>query len=324
MKSPNHRLSIAPMMTHTDRHFRYFLRLISRRVMLYTEMVTTGSLVYGHQYQRLDYHESEHPLGLQLGGSEPGDLARCAAIAEDRGYDEINLNVGCPSDRVQNGEFGACLMAQPQRVADGVAAMRARVRLPVSVKTRIGIDNMDDYADLCRFIETVSAGGCNTFIIHARKAWLQGLSPRQNRDVPPLDYARVHRIKQDYPHLAIIINGGIGSLDQAAEQLQYVDGAMIGRAVCNHPYLLADADRMLFGDIRQSPTRREVLNAFIQYAEEQLAQGVSLHRMTRHILGLFQGQAGARAWRRHLSERAGRDDAGLEVLSEASKLVRAA
>lgn len=324
MDNSIHRLSVAPMMTHTDRHFRYFLRLISRRVMLYTEMVTTGSLIHGHQYRRLEYHESEHPLGLQLGGSDPAELALCAAMAEDRGYDEINLNVGCPSNRVQDGEFGACLMAQPQRVADGIAAMRERVRLPVSVKTRLGIDEMDDYEDLSRFIERVSASGCDTFIIHARKAWLQGLNPRQNRDVPPLDYTRVHRIKSDFPHLTIIINGGIGSLEQAADQLQYVDGTMIGRAVCNDPYMLADADRLIFGDTRQPLARREVLNAFMQYTGEQLARGVSLHRMTRHILGLFQGQAGARAWRRYLSEQAGRGDAGVEILSEASRLVSAA
>ena len=311
------------MMTHTDRHFRYFLRLISRRVMLYTEMVTTGSLIHGRRYDRLDYDAFEKPLGLQLGGSDPRDLAQCAVMAEDRGYDEINLNAGCPSDRVRTGQFGACLMAQPRRVADCVAAMQARVDIPVTVKTRTGIDDQDSYEFLQHFIDTVAAAGCRTFIIHARKAWLQGLSPRQNRDIPPLDYRRVYRVKRDNPGLSIIINGGITTLDQAMEQLQHVDGSMIGRAVCNDPYLLARADRCLYNDTTAPRGRAEVLQAFTHYAERQLARGVSLHHMTRHILGLFQGQAGARAWRRHLSEKAVGRDAGLEVLTEASSLVAA-
>lgn len=323
MNAIEHKLSVAPMMTHTDRHFRYLLRLISRRVMLYTEMITTGSLIHGRQHHRLDHSTAEHPLGLQLGGSNPRQLAQCAAMAEDRGYDEINLNIGCPSDRVQNGHFGACLMARPELVADCVAAIKARVRLPVTVKTRTGVDNQDSYKSLCNFIDTVAAGGCQTFIIHARKAWLQGLSPRQNRDIPPLNYDRVHRIKRDFPHLTVIINGGLDSLEAALAHLQYVDGVMIGRAVCNNPYLLARADQLIYGDAGNPPSRAEILENFIEYVEKQLAQGVPLQRMSRHILGLFQGQAGARAWRRHLSEHAVRNGAGLEVLSEASRLVAA-
>jgi len=324
MNPIDHRLSIAPMMTHTDRHFRYFLRLISRRVMLYTEMITTGALVHGRQYRRLEFDAAEHPLGVQLGGSDPAELAVCARLAEDAGYDEINLNIGCPSDRVQTGQFGACLMAEPQRVADGVAAMTAATALPVTVKTRIGIDDRDSYQELCRFIETVAAGGCRTFIIHARKAWLQGLSPRQNRDVPPLDYPRVHRLKADYPHLEIIINGGINTLEEARTHLEHVDGAMIGRAACSNPYLLAQADAAIFNDSRHTPTRCEVLDGFMHYAEDQLASGISLHQMTRHILGLFQGQAGARLFRRHLSEKAVKAHASIEVLTEAAQYVNAA
>jgi len=322
--SPDRRLCIAPMMTHTDRHFRYFLRLISRRVMLYTEMVTTGALIHGGQRQRLAYNESEHPLGLQLGGSDPRELAVSARMAADCGYDEVNLNVGCPSDRVRTGRFGACLMAEPRRVAECIAAMAAAVTIPVTVKTRIGIDHRDSYADLHRFVATVADSGCRTFIIHARKAWLQGLSPRQNRDIPPLDYDRVYHIKADFPDLEIIINGGIHTLEEAREHLSCVNGVMIGRAACNNPYLLAGADALLFNDPRPAPTRQAVLDAFMRYAEEQLARGVSLHSMTRHLLGLFQGQAGARAFRRHLSEKAVRPEAGIDVLNEAARLVKAA
>jgi tRNA-dihydrouridine synthase A len=321
---PDRRLCIAPMMTHTDRHFRYFLRLISRRVMLYTEMITTGALLHGDQYQRLEFDEAEHPLGVQLGGSDPRELAAAARLAGDYGFDEINLNIGCPSDRVKEGRFGACLMAEPQRVADCVAAMTATVSIPVTVKTRIGIDRRDSLDELCRFVDTVAAGGCRTLIIHARKAWLQGLSPRQNRNVPPLDYDRVYRVKAEFPHLEIIINGGIHTLEAAREQLDRVDGAMIGRAVCSDPYLLARADAVCFGDPRPSPSRREILDRYMRYAEAQLARGVSLHNMTRHLLGLFQGQAGARAFRRHLSEKAVRPEAGVEVLTEAARFVSAA
>ena len=324
MQAIDRRLCIAPMMTHTDRHFRYLLRLISRRVMLYTEMITTGSLIHGRQYARLEFDASEHPLAVQLGGSDPRDLARCAAIAEERGYDEINLNIGCPSNRVSSGEFGACLMAHPERVAECVQAIGGRTRLPVTVKTRIGIDDRDSYEHLRNFIETVSAAGCRTFIIHARKAWLAGLSPRQNRELPPLNYAMVYRLKADFPELEIIINGGVTSLAAAAEQLIRVDGAMIGRAVCSNPYLLSDADRRLFGDETPVLSRQEVLEEYIRYAESQLRRGVALQHMSRHLLGLFQGQAGARAWRRRLSEKARDNNHGVRLLIDASELIRAA
>ena len=324
MKRIDRRLCIAPMMTHTDRHFRYLLRLISRRVMLYTEMITTGALIHGKQYQRLEFDINEHPLAIQLGGSDPGNLSLCAAMVEEKGYDEINLNIGCPSDRVRDGEFGACLMAQPERVAECIHAMCGRTKLPVTVKTRIGIDDRDSYEHLRDFIQTVSAAGCRTFIIHARKAWLEGLSPRQNREVPSLNYPLVYRLKADFPELEIIINGGISSLAAAAGHLEKVDGVMIGRAVCHNPYLLSDADRLLFGDETPVLSRHDVLEEFIRYAEMQLRSGVALQQMSRHLLGLFRGQAGARAWRRHLSEKIHSDNSGVRLLIDASGLIRAA
>lgn len=315
----NRRLSVAPMMQRTDRHFRYLLRLISRRVLLYTEMVTTGALLHGDRSRHLDFHPDEHPLALQLGGNKPRELANCARIATDWGYDEINLNVGCPSDRVQNGGFGACLMAEPERVADGVAAMRAATHLPVTVKTRIGIDDRDSYDDLCQFIETVHASSCRTFIIHARKAWLNGLSPKENRDVPPLDYARVYRLKRDYPSLHIVINGGIVSLTETENHLTQVDGVMIGRAAYENPYLLAAADQRIFGDGPYAEDRTIILQRYRDYIAAQLARGVRLHDMTRHVLGLFAAQPGARAFRRILSEQGNRPDAGLDVIDEATR-----
>ena len=318
------RLCVAPMMTHTDRHFRYLLRLISRRVMLYTEMIATGSLIHGKQFHRLEFSPQEHPLGIQLGGNHPDELSQCARIAEQRGYDEINLNIGCPSDKVKIGQFGACLMARPELVAECVAAIAARVSVPVTVKTRTGIDNEDSYECLHRFIKTVADGGCRTFIIHARKAWLQGLSPKQNREIPPLDYSRVHQIKKDFPHLEIIINGGFQTLEQSQEQLQFVDGVMIGRAFCHNPYLLAGADRLMFGHFGRANTRSEILEQFTHYAEQQMGQGTELHQMMRHVLGLFQGQPGARVWRRYLSENIFDNNSGVEVIEDALHLVQAA
>lgn len=320
----SHRLCIAPMMNHTDRHFRYFLRLISRRVMLYTEMITTGAIVHGRQYQRLAFSEREHPLGLQLGGNDPGQLSYCARIAEDMGYDEINLNIGCPSDRVQNGRFGACLMLEPDLVAANVAAIAANSRIPVTVKTRIGVDDHDSYEYLHHFIKTVAAGGCHTFILHARKAWLEGLSPKQNREVPPLDYDRVYRLKHDFPDLEIIINGGVNTLEQALGHLERLDGVMIGRAVCKDPYLLATADELIFNDRTGTSDRAEILEQYSRYAGERLAEGTSLHQLTRHILGLFQGQPGARLWRRHLSENACLEKSGIQVIQDAINLMHAA
>ncbi|NNE39140.1 MAG: tRNA dihydrouridine(20/20a) synthase DusA [Gammaproteobacteria bacterium] len=320
----NHRLCVAPMMTHTDRHFRYFLRLISRHVLLYTEMITTGAIIYGKQFHRLEYDDSEHPLALQLGGSNPQELAQCAKIAEDMGYDEINLNVGCPSDRVQNGQFGACLMSQPDLVADCVQAMQQSVSIPVTVKTRTGIDHMDDYEFLKHFVHTISSAGCDTFIIHARKAWLSGLSPRQNREIPPLTYDKVYDIKADYPGLKIIINGGINSIKEAVSHLDKVDGVMMGRAICNNPYLLSVADSQLFDDETLPLGRDEIVSQYMDYIQDRLAEGNALQQMAKHILGLFQGQPGARKWRRYLSENVYRNNSGIEVIKDALKTMQAA
>ena len=313
----DHRVSVAPMLDWTDRHCRFFLRLLTRHTWLYTEMVTTGALLHGHCERLLAYDPAEHPLALQLGGSDPGELARCAQIAAEWGYDEINLNVGCPSDRVQSGRFGACLMAEPSLVAECVAAMQAAVDLPITVKTRIGIDDRDSYEELAEFVRCVALGGCRTLIIHARKAWLTGLSPKQNRQIPPLRYDVVYRLKQDFPDLRFILNGGLTSLQQIAEQLARVDGVMIGRAAYENPYLLADVDRRLFNATQPTPTRHEIIRRLLPYVERQLQAGTPLHCITRHILGLFQGVPGARAWRRYLSEQVHRPYAGVEVLTAA-------
>ena len=314
-------LSVAPMLDLTDRHCRYFLRRLTRQTVLYTEMVTTGAVLRGDRERLLAYDPAERPLALQLGGSDPSDLARCARIAAEAGYDEVNLNVGCPSDRVQSGRFGACLMAEPNLVAECVAAMRATTTLPITVKTRIGIDTRDSYAELADFIEKVAAGGCEIFILHARKAWLKGLSPKENREIPPLRYDLVYRLKADFPALTLIINGGLTSLDQVAEQLRQVDGAMIGRAVYENPYLLAEADQRFFGSVDPPLSRHQVIRALLPYVETQRRQGTPLHCLTRHILGLFQGVPGARAWRRYLSEQACRRGAGVDVLEAALQRV---
>ena len=311
------RFSVAPMLDWTDRHCRYFHRLLSRHTLLYTEMVTTGAILQGGRERHLRYNVEEHPLALQLGGSDPVDLAQCAKIAEDFGYDEINLNVGCPSDRVQNGRFGACLMAQPQLVADCVATMQAAVDIPVTVKSRIGIDDRDSYAELAYFINTVAAAGCKSFIVHARKAWLSGLSPKENREIPPLKYDVVFQLKRDFPALEIIINGGVATLEASRELLGHVDGVMIGREAYHNPYLLAGVDGFLFSGADPSISRRDVVLALMPYVEQQLAQGTRLHAITRHLLGLFHGEAGARAWRRHLSENANKADANASVLLRA-------
>ena len=305
------------MMDHTDRHYRYFLRLISRRVLLYTEMVTTGALIHGDRASFLAHHPDEYPLAIQLGGSEPTEMARCARLAEAAGFDEVNMNVGCPSDRVQSGRFGACLMLEPQRVADCVAAMGKAVDIPVTVKTRLGVDDQDAYADLRRFVQTVADAGCQTFVIHARKAWLNGLTPRENREIPPLDYPRVHRLKAEHPDLNIVINGGIRDLSQATEQLEHVDGVMIGREAYLNPFMLAEADSDLFGESPNEHSQHEIVRAFLPYVEEQLEAGVYLSHMTRHLLGLFHGMPGARAWRRYLSVHASRPGADVEVIEAA-------
>lgn len=310
------------MLDWTDRHARYFLRLISRHALLYTEMVTTGAILFGDQERHLAFDDAEHPLALQLGGSDPEAMATCARIAESWGYDEVNINVGCPSDRVQNGAFGACLMATPEQVAECVAAMKAVTALPVTVKHRIGIDDQDDYEHLERFIATVADAGCNTFIVHARKAWLKGLSPKDNRDVPPLNYSRVYQLKREHPELEIIINGGINTLEECDQHLSHVDGVMLGRAVYHNPFLLAEVDRRYYDDDHPLPDRDQIVAGLMPYIEEQLRNGAYLSHVTRHILGLYHGQPGARSWRRILSERAPKQGAGLEVLEAAWEQVR--
>lgn len=299
---PSRRLSVAPMMDYTDHHARYLLRLISRRTLLYTEMVTAAAVVHGDTARLLAFDAAEHPVALQLGGADPAEMAQAACIGAEFGYDEINLNIGCPSDRVQSGRFGACLMAEPDTVADCVRAMRAQTDVPVTVKTRIGIDHRDSYEELCAFVDKVAEAGCETFIVHARKAWLQGLSPKQNREIPPLDYPRVHRLKRDYPELEIIINGGIRSLDETERELAEVDGVMIGRAVFDDLWMLAEADRRLFGSADPLPTRRAVLQAYAEYCDRELARGTRLPHLTRHLMGLVQGLPGARRFRRRMSE----------------------
>ena len=309
------------MMDWSDRHCRYFHRLLSKHARLYTEMVTVPAVIHGKREQLLGFDPSEHPIALQLGGSDPAGLAQAARIGEDWGYDEINLNVGCPSDRVQVGSFGACLMAEPDLVADCIAAMRAAVRVPVTVKCRIGIDDQDSEADLDRFIDTVAAAGCDTFIVHARKAWLKGLSPKENREVPPLDYGRVARLKLRRPELTIVLNGGIGSIDEAEAQLQTFDGVMLGRAAYQTPYILAEVDRRLFGDANSDISRGYALRALVPYMERHVAHGGRPYAILRHILGLYHGQPRARAFRRLLSEQGPRATAGGHLLRAALAVV---
>lgn len=316
------KLSVAPMLEWTDRHFRFFMRLISKHVWLYSEMITTGAVLRGDRERLLKYDPFEHPIALQLGGSNPKDLAECAKIAEGFGYDEINLNVGCPSDRVQNGRFGACLMAEPETVAECVAAMSQAVSVPVTVKTRIGIDDRDSYEALSHFIQTVADAGCKTFIVHARKAWLSGLSPKENREIPPLRYDVVCQIKRDFEQLEIILNGGILDKESAMRHLKTFDGVMIGRAAYHHPYLMSEMDRLVFGDDHPIPSRHEVLEAYWPYVERELALGVRLPSISRHILGLFHSAPGGRLWRRHISENATKPGAGLDVLTQAAYLTK--
>ncbi len=311
------RFSIAPMLDWTDRHCRYFHRLLTQESLLYTEMVTTGAIIHG-KGDFLAYNEEEHPLALQLGGSNAQDLATCAKLAEQRGYDEINLNVGCPSDRVQNGRFGACLMADPMLVADCVKAMKDVVDIPVTVKTRIGIDDQDSYEFLTAFISTVhEKGGCDDFTIHARKAWLSGLSPKENREIPPLDYPRAYQIKKDFPHLSIGINGGIKTLEDSLEHLSHLDGVMVGREAYQSPYLLANVDQIIFGLDKPVKKRSHVVQEMYPYIERELSKGAYLGHITRHMLGLFQSMPGARQWRRYISENAHKPGAGIEVVETA-------
>ena len=317
MKYQGYQFSVAPMMEWTDRYCRSFHRLLTRRTLLYTEMLTTGAVIHGDRDRLLGFDDAEHPVAIQLGGSQPDQLALAARIAADRGYDEVNLNVGCPSDRVQEGRFGACLMAEPQLVGECVAAMKAAVGVPVTVKCRIGIDEQDPEEALDTITATVVAAGADALIVHARKAWLQGLSPRENRDIPPLDYARVYRLKQANPDLPVAINGGVKDIAQARQHLQHVDGVMMGRAAYQEPWLLLEVDPGVFGEPAPFATVRDAAEAFIPYLERELAHGVRLHAMTRHVLGLFRAVPGARAFRRHLSTEACKPGAGVQVYRDA-------
>jgi tRNA-dihydrouridine synthase A len=309
------------MMDWTDRHCRVFHRLMTRRARLYTEMLTTGAIIHGDRQRLLGFDPSEHPVALQLGGSDPGDLAIAARIGEDFGYDEINLNVGCPSDRVKDGRFGACLMAEPGLVARGVDAMKRAVRIPVTVKCRIGIDDQDPEVALDVLARDVVAAGCDALIVHARKAWLNGLSPKENRDIPPLDYDRVYRLKAAMPDIPVIINGGIASRDEAKQHLGHVDGVMLGRAAYHDPWRLLAVDSELFGESAPHTAMKHVFEAMAPYIERQLAQGVRLHSITRHFVGAFHGVPGARAFRRHLAENGVKPGAGVNVLRDAVALV---
>jgi len=318
----NRRVTVAPRLDWTDRHCRYFHRLLTKHTVLYTEMVTVGAILQGDTARHLVFDPFEQPVALQIGGSDPQAMAECARMAEDYGYAEVNINVGCPSERVQRGAFGACLMAEPQLIAECVAAMRDAVAIPVTVKNRIGIDDQDDYAGLHNFISTVSAAGCETFIVHARKAWLKGLSPKENRDVPPLRYDLVYQVKREFPELEIIINGGITTLEASQQHLEHVDGVMMGREAYHNPWILAQVDPLLYDETTPFASRKEALSAFIDYVAAQREQDIWLNHMSRHILGLFQGLPGAKKWRRHISENAHKPGAGVEVLQQAADFVR--
>ncbi len=315
------RFSVAPMLDWTTRHCRYFHRQFSRYTLLYTEMVTAPAIIYA-KYDHLIFDQVELPVALQLGGSDPQQLAHCAKLAEQRGYSEINLNVGCPSDRVQNGFFGACLMAKADLVAECVAAMQDVVKIPVTVKTRIGIDDLDSYEFLCEFVDKVAGTGCQDLIVHARKAWLSGLSPKENREIPPLDYPRVYQLKRDFPQLKISINGGIKTIDEIKHHLQFVDGVMVGREAYQNPSLLGQIDQALFDSDAPIVSPIEAVEKMFPYVEQELTQGTPLGQITRHMLGAFQNVRGARQWRRYLSENAHKSGAGIEVLQRALDFVR--
>ncbi|MCX8663119.1 tRNA dihydrouridine(20/20a) synthase DusA [Gilliamella sp. B2911] len=320
MKSTLNKFSIAPMLDWTDKHCRYFHRILTKQTLLYTEMVTTGAILYG-KGDYLAFNEQEQPVSLQLGGSDPIALAKCAKLAEERGYNEINLNVGCPSDRVQNGMFGACLMGKADLVANCIDAMQKEVNIPVTVKTRIGIDNQDSYSFLCEFIEKVMPY-TDTFIVHARKAWLSGLSPKENREVPPLDYERVYQLKRDYPQLTISINGGIKTIEEIKHHLNYVDGVMVGREAYQNPILLTQIDQQIFGDDKPIIDPIVAIQTLYPYIETQLSQGGQLNHIMRHTLGIFNGRKGAKQWRRYLSENAHKPGAGIEVVEHALTFIQ--
>lgn len=308
------------MLDWTDKHCRYFHRILTKQTLLYTEMVTTGAILFG-KGNYLDFNVDEHPIALQLGGSDPNALAQCAKLAQNHGYDEVNLNVGCPSDRVQNGMFGACLMGNADLVAKCIESMQEQIDIPVTVKTRIGIDDLDSYAFLCQFIETVLPY-TNTFIVHARKAWLSGLSPKENREVPPLDYERVYQLKRDYPNLTIAINGGVKTIGEIKHHLNYVDGVMVGREAYQNPMLLAQIDSQIFGLDTQPIDPIAAIRCLYPYIEQQLLQGAQLNHIMRHTLGIFNGQKGAKQWRRYLSENAHKKGAGIEVVEHALNFIQ--
>lgn len=317
MDISSHRFCVAPMLDWTDRHERYFLRLISRHAWLYSEMVTTGALIKGDKDRYLRFNNFEQPIALQVGGSNPKDLSLSAKMAEDYGYNEVNLNVGCPSERVQKGAFGACLMAEPNLIAECVDAMQSVVDIPVTVKNRIGIDDQNEEESLRQFVEMVSQAGCNTFIVHARKAWLKGLSPKENRDIPPLNYELVYQLKKEFSDLEIIINGGIETIAASMEHLEHVDGVMLGREVYHNPFVMSQVDEVIYGDCSTVRSRKDILESYFPYVEQQLVDGCHLKHLSRHLLGLFQGLPGAKAWRRFLSENAHKEGSGVELLQEA-------
>ena len=315
--SIDRRFCVAPMLDCTDRHERYLLRLISNNAVMYTEMITTGALLFGDTQRFLGFDPAEHPIALQLGGSEPEAMTKCAELAQQWNYDEVNINVGCPSDRVQSGSFGACLMQNPELVADNVKLMQAAVDIPVSIKCRIGVDEQEPREALWRLVDKSADAGCKVFLVHARKAWLQGLSPKQNPDVPPLEYELVYLLKQSFPELEIVINGGINTLDECDTHLQHVDGVMVGREAYSNPYLFADVDRRIYGCEQPALSREQVMRAYMLYAEKQLAAGCRLNTLSRHIVGLYHGQPRSRLWRRHISENAHLAGSHVQVLSEA-------
>lgn len=324
-KSIKYPVSIAPMMDCTDRHYRFMMRFLTRQTLLYTEMVTTGAILFGDKERHLDFSQEELPLALQLGGDDPEALTQCAVLAQQWGYTEVNINVGCPSDRVKNGQFGATLMARPERVAECVAKMKAEVDIPVTVKHRIGIDDLDRYEDMLNFVSIVSQSNCDRFSVHARKAWLQGLSPKQNRNVPPIRYEDVYRLKRELPSLEIEINGGIKQLDEFEQHLEHVDAVMIGRAAYDNPALFAAVDRRFFGahenDSSLVKTRRELVEAMFPYVERMLKTDAWLSRVTRHLHGLFSGMKGTRSWKRFMAENSYGEKAGLDVLKRALEVV---
>lgn len=315
------RFCVAPMLDCTDRHERYLARLMSKHAVLYTEMITTGAILFGDKARFLDFNAAEHPVALQLGGSDPDAMMRCSEIAQQWGYDEVNINVGCPSDRVQSGRFGACLMQAPDLVAENVKHMQAAVDIPVTIKCRIGVDEQEPRESLWRLVETCAAAGCNTFLVHARKAWLKGLSPKANRDVPPLDYPLVYDLKAAFPELEIIINGGINSIEQCQQHLEHVDGVMMGREAYSNPYILSRVDETIYGATATPPSRDAVLDAYIEYTDQQIQAGARLNHLSKHVVGLYQGEPRSRLWRRHISENAHKPGAHVDVLRAAHSMM---